>query len=900
MQSNHRLAVSCGIVVFGLTLSNQSAQAQVTADATAGTVVAAPVGGVVNITVGTLSPNAAGDVINQFHSFSQFDVNTGQTANFIPAPDVNNILARVTGPGASIINGQIQVFGGVANSSTPGFTTPNLFLMNPSGIIFGPTSSLNVTASFVATTASSIGLTNNAGAASTYFNATPPAGGDNFATLQGVASNMVFAPGFTGSVVNLSNNLRVPAGQILGLYGNSVASGGDISSPGSYVSAYSVPSPRTMRYTIPGNLLTLEYPTAGSLTIPAGAGTALGAATPVTLAQLVTGGNFGNAATVRVVGGNVVLTGGGAAGADATVAQGELGVRNVSVSGAAAAAGGPTAGAIRLYSAGNLTAGNISSQATASTNAANNTLGFGGDVQLYAGAGGPGTTLAGATGGAVQVGNITANGIDLRAGNAAAGNNITGGNFTTAAGVFTPNQATSIQVRNLGAGNITLGNVTSNNVNPTPAAGQSGGGNILIRSTNNLVAGNVTNNTPTTANLPNGGGDIALISGLNEGGSIDVNGITTVGNVQGASININSGSTIAGGNFTTQGFTAPGRATAIDLTSRRGGVTVRTLLANNYNAQGQAAGGGNVIVNARSSIFTATDRITAANLAGGPNSAEKVLATSVSTGGPATALSAVSLAARGNTTINQLGAPGSSFIQGGGLQVDTKNIMIYRLASNPSTRVLISGINPDGSFQLTNTTTGAAIPSGSIIIREAVTNTVGAGGGTNGLVIRLNAVATPLGGNTVGGIAGEPRLNTAVPAPAAAFAITTTPNPLRLQTLPSGAIADLGTEGPVAAVSPTVPVTGALPVSNAPNGSVAEVERTPKRANDLAIGQFSPILTAEAIAAASAGEGVLTLRVARQVPVVVAPPVVVPDKKAEAPEKVIKQPVKIQVLPQLW
>jgi hypothetical protein len=47
-----------------------------------------------------------------------------------------------------VINGLIQVTEGKSN----------LFLMNPAGMIFGPNASLNVPASFTATTANGIGL----------------------------------------------------------------------------------------------------------------------------------------------------------------------------------------------------------------------------------------------------------------------------------------------------------------------------------------------------------------------------------------------------------------------------------------------------------------------------------------------------------------------------------------------------------------------------------------------------------------------------------------------------------------------------------------------------------------------------------------------------------------------
>ncbi|HEY9297243.1 MAG TPA: filamentous hemagglutinin N-terminal domain-containing protein, partial [Phormidium sp.] len=84
----------------------------------------------------------SGDGANLFHSFEKFGLDAGQIANFNSNPQILNILGRVVGGDASLINGLIQVTGG--NS--------NLFLMNPAGIIFGPNASLNVPASFSATT----------------------------------------------------------------------------------------------------------------------------------------------------------------------------------------------------------------------------------------------------------------------------------------------------------------------------------------------------------------------------------------------------------------------------------------------------------------------------------------------------------------------------------------------------------------------------------------------------------------------------------------------------------------------------------------------------------------------------------------------------------------------------
>jgi len=42
---------------------------------------------------------------NLFHSFSQFDLSSGETANFSGPANIQNILARVTGGNASSIDG---------------------------------------------------------------------------------------------------------------------------------------------------------------------------------------------------------------------------------------------------------------------------------------------------------------------------------------------------------------------------------------------------------------------------------------------------------------------------------------------------------------------------------------------------------------------------------------------------------------------------------------------------------------------------------------------------------------------------------------------------------------------------------------------------------------------------
>jgi filamentous hemagglutinin family protein len=80
---------------------------------------------------------------NLFHSFGQFNVLVGESATFTGPNSIANVLSRVTGGRQSIIDGLLR-------SQIPG---ANLYLMNPSGVVFGPNASLDVSGSFHVSTA---------------------------------------------------------------------------------------------------------------------------------------------------------------------------------------------------------------------------------------------------------------------------------------------------------------------------------------------------------------------------------------------------------------------------------------------------------------------------------------------------------------------------------------------------------------------------------------------------------------------------------------------------------------------------------------------------------------------------------------------------------------------------
>jgi filamentous hemagglutinin family protein len=201
---------------------------------------------------------------NLFHSFLEFNVSQGRGAYFFSPAAIENILARVTGSNRSQILGTLGTFG---NSQ------PNLFLINPNGIIFGPNASLDVGGSFVGTTANAVRLGDTG-----LFSATEPASSNllsinpsalfsnaiaNQAQIinRSTATTTVLRDPVNGSQNRPINGLNVLDGKSLLLVGNNVSlEGGILQAPGGRIELGGLAESGTVGLQVDGNNLSLSFP----------------------------------------------------------------------------------------------------------------------------------------------------------------------------------------------------------------------------------------------------------------------------------------------------------------------------------------------------------------------------------------------------------------------------------------------------------------------------------------------------------------------------------------------------------------------------------------------------------------------------------------------------------------
>ncbi|NOU09780.1 MAG: filamentous hemagglutinin N-terminal domain-containing protein [Nitrospira sp.] len=209
--ANSLLAILLGVSLSGPVPSYAQPVTSITdtpGQGSLGTIVT-PTGHTYSITGGARPPGGA----NLFHSFENFTVGVGDTALFLNTPVngvlplTHNILARVTSNNPSHIFGTVQ---------TSGFGNAHLFLMNPSGIIFGPDATLNVGGSAIFTTANYIRFENN-----TLFNVTPNVVADALLSAAPISA-FGFLSANPGEINVLGSQLMMLEGSELSLIGGNI------------------------------------------------------------------------------------------------------------------------------------------------------------------------------------------------------------------------------------------------------------------------------------------------------------------------------------------------------------------------------------------------------------------------------------------------------------------------------------------------------------------------------------------------------------------------------------------------------------------------------------------------------------------------------------------------------
>lgn len=194
-----------------------------------------------------------------FHSFSTFSVEDGQRIYFANPIGVTNIFSRVTTANPSVIEGTVGVLG-----------TANLFLINPSGTLFGPNAQLDIGGSLVVTSADGVrfGTQGNfraiAPEAPPLLTVQPSALFFNQANPGTIENRSLAEAGISPNGSSFLFGLRVPDGQSLLLLGGDVIlRGGQIEARGGHVELGGLVNPGEISLILDGEQLQSRLPETG-------------------------------------------------------------------------------------------------------------------------------------------------------------------------------------------------------------------------------------------------------------------------------------------------------------------------------------------------------------------------------------------------------------------------------------------------------------------------------------------------------------------------------------------------------------------------------------------------------------------------------------------------------------
>jgi len=768
-----RCLLSTGILVTSIVWTTCS-QAQSIAPAPDGTgTLVSPNGERFDITGGTLS----GDRANLFHSFQQFGLDSGQIANFLSQPGIQNVLGRVIGGDPSIINGLLQVTG--SNS--------NLYLMNPAGIIFGVNSSLNVPASFTATTANGIQFGNN------WFSAT---GLDTYQSLVGQPTGFAFTLSQPGAIVN-AGNLAVPAGSNLTLLGGTVVNTGALTAPGGQISLVAVPGENRVRLTQAGSLLSLEFEPS-ALTNTSSQTSPQPWTLPVaTLPQLLTGGQTTGAIGLTVnPDGTVQLTAARVTvpvGAGTAIVSGQVNVANINPSPTSSSTG--TGGSINIL--GNRV-GLFDTTLDASGTNGGGTIRIGGDYQgqgsipnadytyvspssriradaLLSGDGGRVILWANDT--TRFYGNISARGGSLT-GNGGfvevsgkqslifrglVDTTAPNGNFGTL--LLDPIDITILDgssdgndpgsLTNAFGSNITgdSGQVFGGDAIPTviyesELEGLSAGTNIIIQATNNITVNDLADNQLTLSTGPGGSVTFTANSDAAGGGDFSMNSGDTI-RAEKRNVTI-SGNNVIAGTIDTSTSSSSGSAGSISITANTGNLVVDRVLTTASSFFGFIGNGGNVNLAAPNGSITVTNQVaTGATAVGAIDTAGSGGQITISALANISITNSLNSSATANGAFTTAGSSGNITLSSTSGTINPGSF-INTVASNPGSGSTVGSggqVNINGTVGLTQSltvTTQGVTASGNITFANTIN-------GSNALSLNA-ATATVILNGAVGNV----------------------------------------------------------------------------------------------------------------------------------------------------
>ncbi|MEM1256075.1 MAG: CHAT domain-containing protein [Cyanobacteria bacterium P01_H01_bin.21] len=142
-----------------------------------------------------------------FHSFEQFDLERGVSAEFQVAPGTEAVFSRIVNGIPSNIDGSIALSGGAAD----------VYLINPAGVLFGTSASIDLAGDFTVVTAERLDFDQG------HFDLTGYPD-----SVRGNILRFEFNPESAGTIIN-SGNLKVDDDRSLSLLGHSVINQGTIS-----------------------------------------------------------------------------------------------------------------------------------------------------------------------------------------------------------------------------------------------------------------------------------------------------------------------------------------------------------------------------------------------------------------------------------------------------------------------------------------------------------------------------------------------------------------------------------------------------------------------------------------------------------------------------------------------